>query len=103
MDRWMTEQTTFGRAPSQRINVEIVQPPDRMADRLALGPGDLVVVRRRVRYLNTVQAADRWSGALFEIPARRLADLTDYVITYSEIPDQESSRPLNDVHELIHI
>ena len=52
MDRWMTEQTTLGRAPSQRINVEIIQPPGRVADRLALSAGDLVVVRRRVRYLN---------------------------------------------------
>lgn len=52
MDRWMTEQTTLGRVPSQRINVEIIQPPGRVADRLALSPGDLVVVRRRVRYLN---------------------------------------------------
>lgn len=52
MDRWMTEQTTLGRAPSQRINVEIIQPPGRVADRLALSPDGLVVVRRRVRYLN---------------------------------------------------
>ncbi|MCA1822457.1 MAG: GntR family transcriptional regulator [Pseudonocardia sp.] len=52
MDRWMTEQTTLGRAPSQRINIEIIQPPDRVADRLALSADDLVVVRRRVRYLN---------------------------------------------------
>jgi DNA-binding GntR family transcriptional regulator len=52
MERWMTEQTTLGRAPSQRINVEIIQPPDRVASRLGLGAGDLVVVRRRVRSLN---------------------------------------------------
>ncbi len=52
MDRWMTEQTTLGRAPSQRINVEMIQPPDRVMDRLALSAGDLVVVRRRVRFLN---------------------------------------------------
>jgi DNA-binding GntR family transcriptional regulator len=52
MDRWMTEQTTLGREPSQRINVEIIKPPGRVADRLALDPDDLVVVRRRVRYLN---------------------------------------------------
>lgn len=52
MDRWMTEQTTLGRAPSQRINVEIIQPPNRVANRLALTASDLVVVRRRVRYLN---------------------------------------------------
>jgi len=52
MDRWMTEQTTLGRAPSQRINVEIIQPPERVADRLALSVDELVVARRRVRYLN---------------------------------------------------
>lgn len=52
MDRWMTEQTTLGRSPSQRINVEIIQSPDRVADRLVLSADDLVVVRRRVRYLN---------------------------------------------------
>jgi DNA-binding GntR family transcriptional regulator len=52
MDRWMTEQTTLGRVPSQRINVEIIQPPARVADRLALNPDQLVVVRRRVRCLN---------------------------------------------------
>jgi GntR family transcriptional regulator len=51
MDRWMTEQTTLGRVPSQRINVEIIQPPGRVADRLALDSDDLVVARRRVRYL----------------------------------------------------
>lgn len=52
MDRWMTEQTTLGRTPSQRINVEIIQPPGRVADRLALSPDQLVVVRRRVRCLD---------------------------------------------------
>jgi hypothetical protein len=35
------------------------------------------------RYIRTVQAADRWSGVLFDIPARRITDLSDCVITYS--------------------
>ena len=34
------------------------------------------------RYIRTVQAVDRWSGALFEIPAKRIADLSSCVITY---------------------
>jgi GNAT superfamily N-acetyltransferase len=34
-------------------------------------------------YLRTVPAAHRWSGALFQIPARRITDLSDHVITYS--------------------
>lgn len=52
MDRWMTEQTTLGREPSQQIRVEIIHPSERVADRLALSPDDLVAVRRRVRYLD---------------------------------------------------
>lgn len=45
------------------------------------------------RYVRTVQATGRWSGALFEIPARRIADITDRVVTYSRIPDQNPSQP----------
>jgi GNAT superfamily N-acetyltransferase len=43
-------------------------------------------------YLRTVPATHRWSGALFQIPAKRIADLSDRVITYSEVPAQELSR-----------
>jgi GNAT superfamily N-acetyltransferase len=34
------------------------------------------------QYLRTIQVADRWSGALFEIPAKRIADLSGCVITH---------------------
>jgi GNAT superfamily N-acetyltransferase len=44
------------------------------------------------RYVRTVHVAGRWSGALFEIPARRVADLSDCVITYSGIPEREPSQ-----------
>lgn len=43
-------------------------------------------------YIRTVPATHRWSGALFQIPARRIADLSHRVITYSSVPDQELSR-----------
>lgn len=52
MDRWVEEQTTLGRKPSQRISVEIIQPPDKVAMRLGLKATDLVVARRRTRYLD---------------------------------------------------
>jgi GNAT superfamily N-acetyltransferase len=45
------------------------------------------------QYIRIVQAAGRWSGALFEIPARHIADLSDCVITHSGIPDREPSQP----------
>lgn len=35
------------------------------------------------RHIRTVPAAGRWSGALFQIPARRIDNLYDYVVTYS--------------------
>lgn len=37
------------------------------------------------RYIRTVHAAHRQSGALFQIPTRRIADLSDCVVTYSPI------------------
>jgi GNAT superfamily N-acetyltransferase len=44
------------------------------------------------RYVRTAHVAGRWSGALFEIPARRIADLSDCVITHSGIPEREPSQ-----------
>jgi hypothetical protein len=44
------------------------------------------------RYVRTVQVVGRWSGALFEIPARRIADLSHCVITYSGIPERKPSQ-----------
>jgi len=52
MDRWMSDQTTLGRKPSQEITVEIINPPTKVANRLDLEPDALVAARRRVRYLD---------------------------------------------------
>jgi GntR family transcriptional regulator len=52
MDRFMAEHSEGGREPSQTIGVEIVDPPDDVAKRLQLAPGDAAVVRRRVRMLD---------------------------------------------------
>jgi GntR family transcriptional regulator len=41
-----------GREPSQTIEVSIVHPPQLVAERLALEPDGLAVVRRRVRFLD---------------------------------------------------
>ncbi len=35
------------------------------------------------QYIRTVHAAHRWSGALFQIPVRRVVNLSDCVVTYS--------------------
>ncbi|WP_200825561.1 GntR family transcriptional regulator [Kibdelosporangium aridum] len=52
MDRWMEDQTVLGRTPSQHISVEIIPPPAKVAERLGLNEGDLVVARRRIRYID---------------------------------------------------
>lgn len=52
MDRFMKEHSDGGREPSQTIEVAIVDPPAAVAERLAVGEGESVVVRRRVRSLD---------------------------------------------------
>jgi GntR family transcriptional regulator len=49
-DVFLTEQADRG--PSQTIDVSIVEPPAEVANRLKLAPGELAVVRRRVRFLD---------------------------------------------------
>jgi GntR family transcriptional regulator len=50
MDAFMTEH--HGRDPEQTIEVSIVEPTAEVAKRLQLEAGQLVVTRRRVRYLD---------------------------------------------------
>lgn len=52
MDAFVTEYSAEGREPRQEIEVAIVEPPADVAKRLHLEPGDLVAVRKRVRYLD---------------------------------------------------
>ncbi|MFF9406136.1 GntR family transcriptional regulator [Streptomyces anandii] len=52
MDAFMTEHSGEGREPRQDIEVAIVEPPEDVAKRLQLEPGQLVAVRKRVRHLD---------------------------------------------------
>jgi DNA-binding GntR family transcriptional regulator len=52
MDRFMTDLHQAGRKPSQTISVEIINPPPDVGERLGLTATDLVVARRRVRFLD---------------------------------------------------
>jgi len=51
-DSWSLDVRDQGRTPSERITVSIMVAEPRVADRLALGPSDLVVARRRLRYVD---------------------------------------------------
>lgn len=44
------------------------------------------------QYIRTVEAGHRWSGALFQIPARRIANLASRVITCSGVSAREPAR-----------
>lgn len=52
MDAFMTEYSAEGREPRQEIEVVIVEPPEEVAKRLHVEAGELVAVRKRVRYLD---------------------------------------------------
>ncbi|MFB4196296.1 GntR family transcriptional regulator [Streptomyces carpaticus] len=52
MDAFMTEFSEEGREPRQEIEVAIVEPPADIAARLRLDAGELVAVRKRIRYLD---------------------------------------------------
>jgi GntR family transcriptional regulator len=52
MDAFMTEFSDQGREPGQVIEVAIVPPPEEVSKRLQLEAGQLVAVRKRVRYLD---------------------------------------------------
>jgi hypothetical protein len=42
------------------------------------------------RHLRTVEAAERWSGALFEIPAQRIHDLSNHLVTEQDLGSTKS-------------
>jgi GntR family transcriptional regulator len=52
MDRFSEQIVASGRTPHQEIEVSLVQAGPELAERLGLAPGDTVVARRRVRYIN---------------------------------------------------
>ncbi|MGH3217900.1 MAG: GntR family transcriptional regulator [Streptosporangiaceae bacterium] len=61
-DQWSGAVRAQGRRPSEEIDVGIADPPDVVTKRLDLTGGELVVVRRRVRYADDVpyQLADSY-------------------------------------------
>jgi GntR family transcriptional regulator len=62
-DAWAAEVQDQGRVPLQEVSVSLEIPPKAVAERLRLDAGkDIVVVRRRVRYVDDVpfQVADSY-------------------------------------------
>ncbi len=62
-DAWASDVIAQGRTPRQDVDVSIITPPDLVADRLKLDlASDMVVVRRRLRYVDDVpyQIADSY-------------------------------------------
>jgi DNA-binding GntR family transcriptional regulator len=52
LDQWEHNVSAQGRQAEQSVEVNIVTPPERVASKLQLGAADLVVVRRRMRYVD---------------------------------------------------
>jgi len=62
MDAWSTEVARHGRKPDEMIELAMVIPPPRVAERLQVSDKHLVVVRKRIRYVDGVpyQLADSY-------------------------------------------
>lgn len=54
MDLFLTQMNQEGREGDQRIGIAVIAPPKEIRERLQLGEGELVVVRRRVRLIDGV-------------------------------------------------
>ncbi|MFF9901722.1 GntR family transcriptional regulator, partial [Streptomyces longispororuber] len=54
MDQFITQMAEEGREASQHIEVQVEAPPRKIRERLQLGDDELVVVRKRVRYIDGV-------------------------------------------------
>ena len=52
MDRYFQQIKAEGREPSQTIEVSLIKAPPEIAQRLEVKEGELVVARKRVRYIN---------------------------------------------------
>ena len=49
---WVQQIENEGRKPDQTIEVAVEQAPELVAERLGLSPGEDVLIRKRVRYIN---------------------------------------------------
>ncbi|MEV0732413.1 GntR family transcriptional regulator [Polymorphospora sp. NPDC050346] len=52
MDRYGQQITAEGRVPSQKIEVALIEAPADIAERLEVPVGEVIVVRRRLRFIN---------------------------------------------------
>lgn len=61
-DAWAADVIAQGRQPSQEVDVSVIEPPTLVAEYLETPPGELVVVRRRLRLVDETpyQIADSY-------------------------------------------
>ncbi len=61
-DAWAADVAAQSRTPSQDVDVSMISPPEFVATRLGTPAGELVVVRRRLRYVDLIpyQIADSY-------------------------------------------
>jgi DNA-binding GntR family transcriptional regulator len=62
LDAWAAEVKRQGRQPAETVELAMVRPPERVAERLKVPGDELVVLRKRVRYVDDVpyQLADSY-------------------------------------------
>ncbi|MFI1091930.1 GntR family transcriptional regulator [Streptomyces sp. NPDC020917] len=101
VDAWVQDIREQGRNPSQQITVGIEKADPLIADKLNLEPGDLLLVRRRVRYVDEQPWSTEDSYYPHELvrdtPIAEPADIPQGVIAYMATIGHAQVRYVDDV------
>lgn len=101
IDAWVQDIQEQGRTPSQKISVSIEKANPDIAQRLAIEPGDLVVARRRIRFVDEHPWSTEDSYYAHELvkntPIAEPADVKEGVIAYMASMGHVQVRYVDDV------
>ncbi|MFD7499954.1 GntR family transcriptional regulator [Streptomyces sp. NPDC059850] len=101
VDAWVQDIQEQGRTPSQRISVAIEKANPDIAERLSVEPGSLLVVRRRLRFVDDQPWSTEDSYYSHEIvhntPIAEPADIAQGVIAYMASLGYRQVRYVDDV------
>lgn len=101
VDAWVQDIREQGRVPSQKIAVSIEKAESEIAARIGLEAGDLVLVRRRLRFVDDQPWSTEDSyypyGLVKNTPVAEPADIPEGVIAYMASIGHAQVRYVDDV------
>ncbi|MGI5481958.1 GntR family transcriptional regulator [Streptomyces lavendofoliae] len=101
VDAWVQDIREQGRTPSQKISVSIEKATPNVAHRLNMEPGDLVLVRRRLRFVDEQPWSTEDSYYPHDLvkntPIAEPADIAEGVIAYMASLGYRQTQYIDDV------